>query len=631
MKSLGFKLTLVSLILALCLYPIRSPAAPSSPAEMNVFMDGLINQGLQKYNIPGAVFLFVKDGRVFFQKGYGYADLEKKQPFDPERTVLRVASNSKLFTATAVMQLVERGKIRLDADVNTYLKDMKIPDTYPRPVTMLNLLTHTAGFDEKNLGMSTLNEKDVIPLGTFLKNNLPVRVMEPGTVASYSNMGLTLAGYIVELVSGEPFHAYAREHIFRPLGMASSDFMPRPDLMERMAVPYLYRGGKHEVMPYDYEFCYPAGSLMTTASDMARFMIAHLQNGGCGEARILKTETARLMHRRQFAHHPALPGMAVCFMESKYRGVRMLEHGGWTAGFKTLTTLIPDRNAGFFISYNIEYAGPGSKHYALANEVKKAIVDHYYAVAVTAPAPVKLDPPLARRLAGSYRTNRHSRGDITKFGVFTADLSVKALPDGSITVRKDRYIPRGGLLFEKEDGSDLVAFREDGRGRITHLFIGSAPHLAYDRLAWHETSALYLAILVFSACIFIAAFITSIVVHVRRNRGGIKAETPVRWAWRIIAAVSFLNVAMLVSMVLLLLNAVQVSFFWELPTGLVTLLAVGVFTSLLSLPLIGLTLFIIKRGIGGVLDRAFAFGVCVAAAGFTWFLHYWNLLGFKLG
>lgn len=631
MKSLSAPIAVVALIFALCLYPVQLLAAPSTPAEMNVFMDGLINPGLQKYNIPGAVFLFVKDGRVYFKKGYGFADLEKKTPFDPERTVVRVASNSKLFTATAVMQLVERGKIRLDEDVNAYLKDMRIPDTYPRPVTMLNLLTHTAGFDEKNLGMSTLNEKDLVPLGEFIKNNMPGRVMEPGTVASYSNMGMTLAGYIVELVSGEPFHAYAREHIFKQLGMASSDFMPRPDLMERMAVPYLYRGGKYEVMPYDHDFCYPAGSLMTTASDMARFMIAHLGNGLCGEARILKPESARLMHRRQFAHHPALPGMAVGFMETVYRGVRMLEHGGWVAGFKTLTTLIPDQNAGFFISYNIEYAGPGSKHYALAKEVQKAIVDRYYAGAVTVAAPAELDPSLARRLGGSYRTNRHSRGDLTKFGVFMADLSVKTLPDGSISVGKHRHVPRGGLLFEKEDGSDLAAFREDGRGRITHLFIGSSPHIAYDRLAWYETSAFYLAILVFSACVFIAAFVSSVVVHIRRRRRGIRAEAPVRWAWRIMAAVSFLNVAMLVSMVLLLLNAVHVSFFWALPAGLVGLLAVGVFTSLLSLVLIGLTLYIIKHGIGGILDRAFAFGVCVAAACFTWFLHYWNLLGFRLG
>lgn len=631
MKFLGAPVAAISLIMTLCICPVHSLAAPSTPAEMDAFMGGLITRGLHEYHIPGAVFLFVKDGRVFFQKGYGYANLEKKIPFDPERTVVRVASNSKLYTATAVMQLVEKGRIRLDADVNTYLKDMRIPNTYPCPITMWNLLTHTAGFDEKNLGMSTLDEKDVVPLGEFMKNNMPERVMEPGTIASYSNMGLTLAGYIVELVSGEPFHAYAREHIFKPLGMASSDFTPRPDLMARMAVPYLYRGGKWEVMPYDYDFCYPAGSLMTTASDMARFLIAHLQNGRYGKARILKVETARLMHRRQFTHHPELPGMAICFMESVYRGERMLEHGGWVAGFKTLSVLIPERNAGFFLSYNIEFAGPGSKHYALAEEVQKSIIDHYYRAGVKAPSPVKGDPAMARKLEGSYRTNRHSRRDLTKFGVFMSDISVSALDDGSIMVGKDRYLPRGNLLFEKEDGSDLAAFRGDGRGRITHLFIGSAPHVAYDRLAWYETSACYLAILVFSACVFIAAFITSVVVHIKRRRKGIGAEAPVRWAWRTMAAVSFLNVAMLVSIVLLLLNAVQVSFFWALPAGLVGLLAVGVFTSLLSLALIGLTLFIIKRGIGGILDRAFAIGVCIAATGFTWFLHYWNLLGFRLG
>ncbi len=631
MKTLSVWAVLISLMLVLCRGSAYPLAGPTDPAEMQSFMDGFITQGLAKYHVPGAVFIFVKDGRVFFKKGYGYADLEKKTPMDPDRTVVRVGSNSKLYTATAVMQLAEQGKLKLDTDVNTYLKDTHIPATWPRPITMLNLLTHTAGFDERNLGMATLDEKKIIPMGRYIKNDLPERVMEPGTVTSYSNMGFTIAGYIVETISGEPFHAYVREHIFKPLGMASSDFLPRADLRARMAVPYLYRGGAYTILPLEYEYCYPAGSVMTTASDMARFIIAHLHNGRYGTAVILKPESAEFMHHRQFSNHPELPGIGVCFIEFEYRGEKMLEHGGWVTGFKTLSTLLPSRDAGFFLSYNVEYAGPASVNYALAREVQKALIDHYYAAAGKAPAAAAGDIRTAKKLEGSYRTNRLSRFDLTKFAVFTADLKVKALPDGSIMAGKDRYIPKDRLVFMKDDGSDLTAFREDGRGRVTHLFMGSNPVVAWDRLAWYETSTFHLALLIFCIFVFIVSFITAAAVHIRRKRRGIRAAAPVRWAWRIIAAVSFFDVAMLTAMIILLLNSIHISFQWELPTGLVELLALGVFSTLLSVVLIGLTVYLMARGIGGILDHAFAGVMCVAALGFTWFLYYWNLLGFRLG
>jgi len=611
--------------------PAYPQSGPADPGAMSAFIDGVIMPGLEKYNVPGAVFVFVKNGRIFYKKGYGLADLERKIPFDPDLTVVRVASNSKLVTATAVMQLVERGKLSLDSDVNAYLKEVKIPGTFPVPITLTNLLTHTAGFDERNLDTATLDEQKIIPLAEFMKRAIPERVMEPGTVTSYSNMGFSLAGYIVELVAGEPFHAYARTHILKPLGMDSSDFLPRPELLARMAVPYLYRDGRHEVLPLEHEYGYPAATLMTTGSDMARFMIAHLQQGRYGAAEILKPGSANSMHRREFSNHPALPGIGLGFIESEYRGERMIEHGGWVAGFKTLTALLPERNAGFFISYNIEYTGPGSRHYILAKDVQKAIIDRYYATDAKSVTTSPIDGSLTKRLEGGYRTNRISRKDLTKFGVFMADLTIRALDDGSITLGKDRYLPSGSLLFRKEDGSEMLGFREDASGRITHLFLGSVPILAFDRLAWYQTSAFHAVLIGFSSIVFFAAFVASIAVGIWRGRRGIPAELPVRWAWRVIGVVSFFNVFMLAATILLLLNSIHISFSWTLPAGLVELLALGVLSTALSAGFVILTAYLWLKGIGGFFDRAFAGAVCVAMAAFTWFMHYWNLLGFRLG
>ena len=115
---------------------------------MEAFLDKLLGREMEKHHIAGAAVSVVKDGKLFFAKGYGYADLENGIPVDPEQTIFRIGSVAKLFTWTAVMQLVEQGKLDLDADINTYL-DFRIPDTYPQPITLKHLLTHTSGFEDR--------------------------------------------------------------------------------------------------------------------------------------------------------------------------------------------------------------------------------------------------------------------------------------------------------------------------------------------------------------------------------------------------------------------------------------------------------------------------------------------------
>ena len=121
---------------------------PTDPAELEAFLDELLAKDMEEYHIAGAAVSVVKDGKLFFAKGYGYADLEKGIPVDPEQTIFRIGSIGKMFTWTAVMQLVEQGKLDLDADVNTYL-DFRIPDTYPQPITLKHLMTHTSGFEDR--------------------------------------------------------------------------------------------------------------------------------------------------------------------------------------------------------------------------------------------------------------------------------------------------------------------------------------------------------------------------------------------------------------------------------------------------------------------------------------------------
>src|SRR6058998_3581534 len=321
--------------------PEPGPPPELTKADFETFLEGLIPSQLRNRNIAGAVVSVVKDGQVLFQKGYGYADVEEKKPVLPDQTLFRPGSISKLFTATAVMQLVEQGKLDLDRDVDDYL-DFPIPKTYPEPITLRQLLTHTGGFEETLKNLFVAHESDIKPLRTYLVNQMPARIFPPGKVPSYSNYGFTLAGYIVEHASGEKFERYVDNHILKPLRMTNSTFdqpLP-PQLAPQMSKGYLNASKK----PHDFEFVQaaPAGALSTTATDMTRFMLAFLQDGSVDGVAILKPETVQQMETRQFELNPMICGLGITFMEYWSDPVRVIAHGGDTLWFHSDMILVPE-------------------------------------------------------------------------------------------------------------------------------------------------------------------------------------------------------------------------------------------------------------------------------------------------
>src|SRR5262245_24954036 len=354
--------------------PQPSPAPELTKADFETFLDALIPSQLRNRNIAGAVVSVVKDGQVLFQKGYGYADVEEKKPVIPDQTLFRPGSISKLFTATAVMQLVEQGKLDLDRDINDYL-DFAIPKTYPEPVTLRQLLTHTGGFEEILKNLFVAHESDIKPLRMYLVNEMPARIFPPGKIPSYSNYGFTLAGYIVERVSGEKFEHYIENHILKPLKMDHSTFdQPLPaQLAPQMSKGYLSASQK----PRDFEWVQvsPAGALSTTAADMTRFMLAFLQDGAVDGVSILKPETVQQMETRQFDFHPMLPGLGITFMDYLMDPVRIIGHGGDTVYFHSDMILIPEAHFGYFLSYNSLGKDVGGGR----GEVFRTLVNRYFA------------------------------------------------------------------------------------------------------------------------------------------------------------------------------------------------------------------------------------------------------------
>lgn len=245
---------------------------PTGKREVEAFLDGYLGHQLEDYDIPGATVSVVKDGEVLFAKGYSQASVQKEEPVVADETLFRIASITKLFTSTAVMQLAEEGKLDLDRDVNTYLTDVEIPDTYPgRPVTLHHLLTHTAGFEEHYTGSGARDASDVEPLDEYISEQMPARVRPPGEVSAYSNYGMFLAGHVVEEVSGVPFDRYVEDNVLDPLRMESTTTAqpPAPELRERLATGYDVEGGEPVASPFEYFDDGPAGTASTTSTDVA--------------------------------------------------------------------------------------------------------------------------------------------------------------------------------------------------------------------------------------------------------------------------------------------------------------------------------------------------------------------------
>ena len=606
---------------------------PVTLFELEAFLDGIMAAHLEENHIAGATISVVKDGRLFFVKGYGCADVKNKKPVLPERILFRPGSVSKLFTWTAVMQLYEQGRLDLQADVNTYLQDFKIPATFPEPITLNHLLSHTPGFEERSGGMMARTAKDLMPLGKFLATHMPARVRPPGQLTSYSNYGTSLAGYIVEQVSGIPFEEYIEQNIFKPLSMNHSTFrQPLPaELADDMSVGYTFKNGVFKEEKFELlNGMAPAGSLSTCATDMANFMIAHLQNGLFGENRILREETAELMHSRLFAHDQRINGNAHGFWEVDYNDLHMIEHGGDTVYFHSQLALIPEKNVGWFVSYN---TAPGDSREQLLH----AFLNRYYPPA--APL-VELKPSAEAikklaRYCGTYGVTRRSYTKYEKLGALIMQIKVSATKEGTLLfslpagMGRRQYTEVEPLIFREVNGQSKLAFKEDRSGRITHAFAGDIPHMALVKLKWYETRSFHYLLLGISVILFLVAALGWPIgalfrVLCRRKIEGNPAPKVARWlAW----AMSALFLVFIICLVGALSNIN------ELMYGPPLLLKVGLIfpllAGLLGIAVLILTLLAWKKKYWIGCKRLSYTLILMAAIIFLWALNFWNLLGWR--
>ncbi|WP_405174594.1 serine hydrolase [Paenibacillus sp. FSL H8-0261] len=470
MKKKTRKLSVIALLLSTavftaCSAPVSTNATSSKGSfngkEIEAFADPIFAQKMKEYNVNGSNFVVVKDGKVLVNKGYGYADKEKKTLVD-KNTVFQIASVSKTFTALAALQLVEQGKMNLDHDINAYLGGMKVPNETETPLTLRNMLSYTTGFDypdKANFVAPEYVDQD-IPMKKFMTEHMPTVVRTPGEAYTYDNFAFLLAGYAIENVSGTPFYKYMENYVFKPLGMNSTSARFTPELLARMATHYGPDGKPHPTFghaPTDG----PQGSILSTGEDMAKYLTLFQQQGSVNGKQIISKETTKMMQTYSVFANESLPMTTVGGFEG-YRndlmnGYHVVLKGGNMPGHQSLIVLLPEENTAFYMSYNNDTM--------MSLDIYEALMDHYFPEKKAPEAPTYLPLPAseATKYTGTYLNTRFYFLK-SNFTYADGNLIMETGTSGTHTLRMINP-----LLFEDELGNKL-AFKKDHKDQIEYFY-----------------------------------------------------------------------------------------------------------------------------------------------------------------
>ncbi len=471
-------LTVSALYLTQLYLPLKAQAqAPQAknlvdPKEIEALLDPLFKAEMEKQHVPGAVVSVVKDGKVFFTKGYGVADIETKAPVVPDKTIFRIGSITKVFTALAVMQLFDRKRIRLTDDVNTYLMGVKVPNTFPQPITFHDLLTHSSGLDEISPGRRTSDENSVIPLGDFLRTRI-VRRAPPGEAISYSTYNAALAALAVEQITRTPFKKYLQQNIFEPLGMSHTSITAvKQEYKQDLASGYEYISNENQKLPFQWFHTYPASDINSTATDMARFMIANLQGGVIDGKRILSAKAAHEMQATHFRMHPKIPGWAYGFYEWDENNLHLIGHSGtMDDGYSAMMAMVPEKQLGIFVACNTESCGG-----QLGEQVRWEILGHYFPLQERSEVPQSKNPSPAelKKFEGKYRSIIYCHTCPPNTSYVTAPLEVKVTEDGMLSLWGGKWKQIEPMLFVRADGRlagrVFLGFKENKPGEVAYMF-----------------------------------------------------------------------------------------------------------------------------------------------------------------
>ncbi|GLV65947.1 hypothetical protein Bmyc01_46160 [Bacillus mycoides] len=441
---------------------IQMTKAPNNKKEVESFADPLFEEKMKEYNVNGSSFVVVHDGKVVVNKGYGYADKEKKIPVTKD-TVFQIASVSKTFTALAVMQQVDKGKLKLDQDVQQYLSGLKIPNKTGKPLTLFDMLTYTSGVDLPDITTITGPEyvNHSIPMKEFFSKHMPTVVRQPGESYTYDNVAFALAGFAVENVTNTPFSQYMENNVFKPLGMKSTSLGFTPNLLKRMATHY---GPTGDPIPTSGNGLMdaPQGGIISTGEDMSKYMIMQLQNGTFNGKEVVSKKSMDMMHAYQVFDDKTIPVATIGF-ETPFNDLANGQHvvikGGSMPGHQSLMILVPEQKTAFFMSYNNDTT--------MSIDMYEALMDHYFPAKNGAKTSyLSLEEKDAHKYLGLFQNTRFA-AIRTHFTYENGNLVMEGGTTGKQVLKMIHP-----LLFEDSEGKK-VAFKKNSAGEITYFHYNS--------------------------------------------------------------------------------------------------------------------------------------------------------------
>lgn len=477
---------------------------PTKPIEFEAFLNRLFTAEMSLLGIPGSSFILVKDSDVFFSKGWGFANIEEARMIDPITTLFPMHSVADLLVATAVMQLVDQGKLALDDDAGKHLGGIELDPPPDTTLTIRNLLAGTSGLSSDRRGIHGYLRYGIHNEYTDPEIPRPAITTPPGESFSHSGYGYYLLTRVVESVSGVPLRKYVSENIFEPLGMKSSTLFLQTSQLGNLASGYTHSGGSFG-RTSRIAFSNPETlSPIATSYDIARFMICLVNGGRLNGVELLSPEGTHTLLERQFSFRPGLPGSAMALTEHHENGERVLFVTSGVLGFYNAMYLFPDRGMGIFIAYN-------RFEPVFASHVLTAFLDRYYphdtmqSVDFRATA----DTPDLGSFSGRYRFSNISEEPLSRMGTFLNEIRIKAVPPQSLELRYPFNIRppvtlyrTGARTFIDPSGGLSVAFAQGSAGSVDRLYIGTS---SLSRLPWYQRDVFKVYALGALALVFLSA------------------------------------------------------------------------------------------------------------------------------
>lgn len=514
-KNLLLPLSLVLITLAIpknlfCQTDSIPPLREYKIDGLHSYIDSLVQAGMEEYRIPGAVITVISDSSHVFNKAYGYGDIEADKEVDEVESIFRIASITKTFTAMAVMQLVDDGKLELQTDIREYLPDEDFDFLDDRPISLHHLLTHTAGFDLTDTGDASLTPEGVIPIEEMARRRMPDRVYDPGEVHSYSNFGYTLIGYIIQHVSGMPYEDYIRKNLLEHLNMTHTGLrqpLPEP-YQSHLVKSYYWKDGP---LAYERDFTntLPGGGLISSGADMANYMRMHLNGGIFNGKRLVSPESYRLMTSQQYGSKNTKYGVCYSFFENFWTGRRSIEHSGGQLGFVSLMVLIPEEGAGIFIAQN-NRKNAGGFRYDLTGAILDTLLGRKEVRVDSLIAPANFEE-IVDNYTGVYKQMNYPQSTFEKairlFGQFSTEYKIDYVGNGRIQTYGDDYVMTEEHLFQIDDPESTykIEFEVDENGKAQKLHIGTS---SYERIGWLEKKRVQQMFLFISLVILLNQFLS---------------------------------------------------------------------------------------------------------------------------